>query len=534
MNVYQIVSEVINGTFSLAQLSYAVASSSSRDDTAKIIDKNKPIKNILTDLVVNEYLKSNDKLCNFITFIYVTFNDAIQYYNHWMKLNNNQLFFVYKGGNVLRLVYDQSFYMLPGDAKESIWNYYRDSFKRSDADFSIYIDPAIDNYNQVFEQITTITYYLQNYIRLIFLQDPGKWFDYYNLSDNAKINLLQSYLTKINEAGFDYQQLTLPEINLPYYPKKDTHLYFVKQSKVIDASSTAKKSIVNSVNLQPIHLTEHDNPTLNHVAKMSNAVYGNKWASEMTISVNETTTFRSNHHLIAFNLVRTKIFFNLINGTHDITAIGGELIDVSIPFKTDDTILHFFQNVKENVVTYTKLQSDCQSSFQSYSVAYLIDDLEHILFTTSKYPWDDAKYAKRLKRLIFLYYLSLFTSAAFTTNEERISYLQIFKQHFIGPLRNIQSLVCTEKGCQLDYNTDEIESFSRYHARNYPQFIGFTHLAQKIIVLHADPQISLTDYNQFIELILQNLAVLQESLLGLQKYINSSGHIDGMRIYQPV
>src|SRR5205085_670815 len=65
-------------------------------------------------------------------------------------------------------------------------------------------------------------------------------------------------------------------------------------------------------------------------------------------------------------------------------------------------------------------------SFLGYSLEYLISDLERILFYDIDYPWDDVKYAKRIKRLLYLYFITLLTNPKFNT-DKRILYINWIK-----------------------------------------------------------------------------------------------------------
>ena len=141
-----------------------------------------------------------------------------------------------------------------------------------------------------------------------------------------------------------------------------------------------------------------------------------------------------------FGLVRTKVAFNayfsgtppklehkIVNGkivSEDTGAvepdkcdvgkvirkinIGGELIDVSIPHKNDDSSLHFYKTMNKNITTYTIKSIGTEPFvFKAYTFQYLIDDIERMLFIEQVYPWIDVKYGKRIVRLMFMYFVTL-------------------------------------------------------------------------------------------------------------------------------
>ena len=47
-------------------------------------------------------------------------------------------------------------------------------------------------------------------------------------------------------------------------------------------------------------------------------------------------------------------------------------------------------------------------SISSYTIDYLIYDLEEILFNENMFPWEDKKYYKRLYRLFYMYFVDIF------------------------------------------------------------------------------------------------------------------------------
>lgn len=128
----------------------------------------------------------------------------------------------------------------------------------------------------------------------------------------------------------------------------------------------------------------------------------------MYISLNKTLEFKSGDGGITkFALIRTKINFNLILEKDEKQSkinMGGELIDVSIPHRKDESIKEVFNNMDKAISRYNITNKNKILKFNSYSLEFLIDDLEKILFHVAEYPWDDNKYVKRLNRLCYLLY----------------------------------------------------------------------------------------------------------------------------------
>ena len=93
------------------------------------------------------------------------------------------------------------------------------------------------------------------------------------------------------------------------------------------------------------------------------------------------------------------------------------MIDVSLPHKKDTSINHVFDNLSKAISRFTMTQGDNSLEFNSYSLQFLIEDLEKILFHVAEFPWNDNKYAKRLNRLCYLYFLDSFVKQ--TNNIDR-------------------------------------------------------------------------------------------------------------------
>ncbi|XWV26754.1 hypothetical protein QJ857_gp0300 [Tupanvirus soda lake] len=606
MNIEEIIHLVINGKLTTKKIWYPTGRSSSRDEGKALVEPVKELKGVMTDLVVYEFLKTPLQLCNFISLVFTTFDQAIKTYNKAKGFSDKDIFFVYKGGNILRFISNKVFYMLPGRVKDDMFSYYRDAFKKSDADFSIYINPLLDNFDQAFDEITIIAYFVQNYLRNIFLENPKKYFDYYNLSDSAKRDLYLTYLDKLNNAEVvktgvipgKFLALWTPDVDIgkKYIPKKDFEIFFEKIAKILQGTNNItksadpnKKSITTFVNLKPIHLEEFEEKELANLAESQLDIYGNISQSEIIVSVNRTTTFLAHGGIVSFNLVRTKVSFNAIRDVnlnslgeqppevseYLVDRLDGELIDVSITNKQDYNVKHFFENVDKYIVEYKLEEGECNMPFRAYSIDYLIEDLENILFVQNEYPWDDPKYAKRLKRLIFMYYLSLFLSGDFENNRDRIRYLYSLKKLVLEPISNMQSsasqlstntsqlstntsqlstntsqlstntsqLSTNTSQLSTNLNTDEqrirrennlakILSFVIAQNEKYPNLTAFKNLINRVFILYQENDaIHSENYNKFVNAIIENINILQKSLVDLEKYISSSGTIDEDKLY---
>src|SRR5439155_4648551 len=111
------------------------------------------------------------------------------------------------------------------------------------------------------------------------------------------------------------------------------------------------------------------------------------------------------------------------NGTSKIIQLDGELIDVSIVNKKDTNLIHVFDHKDKFIANYEFGIGENKFTFKGYSIEYLISDIERILFTDVEFPWEDPKYAKRMKRLLFLYFVLLLTNKKYKNVANRYEYL---------------------------------------------------------------------------------------------------------------
>lgn len=546
MNINEIVDLIINDKFTTRDLWYSTGLRTERVEAQQLVEPAKELKAVMTDMVVYEFLNTSKQVCQFISTVYTAFDDAIKLYNKSKGYSDKDIFFIYKGGNVLRFVSNQAFDLMPGRVKSDLLEYYRDSFKKSDADFSIYINPKHANFDVIFADMTNLAYLVQNYLRNIFLQNPQKYFNFYTIRQENQTDLLNKYLVKLNETEVVKNQ-TIPgkftTLSLPnsrtntgdlkqkkYLPKKDFELVFDKKANILESQDTNDPDKISStirVDLHAIHLAESDRDEIIKIAEAQNEIYGDIYQSEFIISVNRTTTFLVPGGLISFNLIRTKISFNATRVTDQDTIlnkIDGELIDVSITNRGDYVVDKFFDNAERHIAEYTLQTEDCDLKFRAYSTEYLTGDLENILFVQNAYPWDDPKYAKRLKRLLFMYYLSLFIEpSTFKNNNERIIYVDAFKNMVLLPAQ-------TYNGSNSREILDSIEKFNTSYAK-YNEPLMIKNLVARICALLQDPDLDLEKYQQFINQAIENLDVLNKSLVDLNKFIRNSGDFDEDSLY---
>lgn len=512
----------------------------STDIKKEFVDEKRELKGIMTDLVTKEFIKSHDAIINFFKTVYENFDKAIKLYNvkksgvTGQVITDDDIFFVYKGGNVLRIVAEEFLFEIPGQTSKVMKHYYKNFFKKSDADFSIYVNPKFDKvihagrnlFDELHEDVTLIAYLVQNHVRNIFLQDMSKYFDYYKYNNQYKIKIISNYIDELNKSN------AVQDESSPFYKSKFVSLGIDDMiiTKGVGGVLSGKKITVKQPDMRIravdqknliIQLTPIQNRSrtpshkLNLLKQQQKQIYkthnNSDDTSTMYISDNKLN-IKYTHITAVFGLVRTKHLFmtELVNvgGKKSQMKLGGELIDVSIPDKTDGGLQLFFNNIQQNTAHYKMLDDDDKEviSFRSYSMHELIHDLEKILFIQIDFPWDDKKYAKRINRLIYLYFINMMEVNQPLTS--KYTYLTKFQNMVLQPLAN--------------HSQQTLGSLNSFINSPSPYLFGrfAKYLAKLLNVFDpVNDAVKLTDFSNVVS---KNIMKLKQSIQKLNKFSQSS------------
>ncbi len=461
-----------------------------------INDELRPLKNVATDMVVAEFFHTEESLYNFMQLVYNTFDDTLAIYRRKKQIDEQDLFFIYKGGNVLRIVSQEFLLELPNNATRELAKFYTPFFKRSDADFSIYLNPDVKDYDKIFKEISLISYLLQVYIRNVFLGNPNRYFDFTKYNYGYQQKILRKYLAEFNDVeGFSFKNVSIDNANAVgtsniYRSRADIAIQFVnKKADNTRSDVGAKFDIVKS-------------------------------DSYMVVSYNSALDFRAGSRddfRVKFNLIRTKISFTLTDKAGKKLNVGGELIDVSIPHRLDNKLQHFYENSEGNIEYFDLTYNDCDLKFRSYSIKYLIDDLESILFKSSDYPWEDNKYVKRLNRLFYMYFVDIFMKI--DNGVERLSILKSLKE-----------LVLIQ---YAEYSTD-IESGSDAFINRYKKdnlcVTNLPYLMGNLLGKIKTPE-QVEELQKMSEVLIKNADFVIVTIENIRQYCRRDGKIRSADIY---
>ena len=310
---------------------------------------------------------------------------------------------------------------LPASASDMLASAYSKDFARSDADFSIYINPNLPKFSEHVSKITQLAYHLQQAIIEDFADDLPLFYEFFRFNSNYQKATLASYFE-----AFKNSKCFSDPSNVKFYGKK------LRQIVVGDVAYPGAQEMPY-IKI-PYKLIEFDaNETEIKITPLQ------KSSSIFYLVDNRALHFQNGPKNIRFNLVRTKVNFNLIvensRGTLENYPMGGELIDVSIPL--DQSLGHFFSALHKNVAEYHLDFHDASLKFRSYTLAALVHDIEEILFYGDSLPWDQGKYLKRINRLLYLYFVDI--NIRDLSHRERINYLEGILNNVLYPLQYLSA-----------------------------------------------------------------------------------------------
>lgn len=336
--------------------------------------RDRTIKNELTNFVNETFFIDKQKIMKFITLIFENVNNLISEIISKYKLDENDIVFMLKGGNVLNLITNNLEEFFDFYTSSVINNYYDEYTQKSDFDFSIYMNPFLKNFDKIKEELEHHLIKIMNMIKSVLSSRPSDYFSFFSFSDEIKKRLLNRLLDNINNKTNENYA------NIELFPRRSID---VKYDKIYD-----RNEIIREINVSE----QNDDP---------NFIYN---------SFNYTTQFLKNDIYISFDLFRSKVSF-ILEKDGEYTIDSGELIDISIVNKNDDNLLlhiksseGFRRFVRENFVFIPN------TKFKMINTNYIIDDLFKMLFVQGS-PWEDSKYEKRFNRLmlfIFIDYLKQF------------------------------------------------------------------------------------------------------------------------------
>jgi hypothetical protein len=491
----------------------------------------KEAQGIVTDIVIDEFLKESDKMFNFMKTICILFNDSIEYYCEKMQLNKTvkegnkyvlgDIYFMYKGGNVLRLLFNEFRKNLSNKVSNIAKNRFANFFKKSDSDFSIIINPDLPNYELVYNDMIRLSYIIQKLIRdKIFNKTPkgdgNDVFSYIEYNDAKK----QVVLKKAFEDIKSMNSVLDPENDLFYQAQilkvKVFSDSFGNNGYRKEETNSSKKDLILDI--------------LNKKSPNGDRILGTYFYSDdkyvYPISINKGLDFirgsDENPIRVKFALVRTKLNLEVTfnrNGTEEFKNIGGELIDCTVMHRLTHNLntIEKFEKGKNKMTHYTLSNGSDNIVFYGYNLDGLIKDLELILFIDKDKPWEDLKYKKRINRLFFLYMVDLFEKIK--TLDKRKELIDKFRTDIIN-------------GINLALREDKLNTIDLTLGSAFDSEYAITNIIKYLvnitqIISKNNPQIQ--DKDEFIEMmntIEENTKYINEIINGMMDYVKDEAKYD--------
>ncbi len=320
------------------------------------------IQQKLGDVTTNYIIQKleNSKYKDLFMLFYIPMNEVLENYCSLKNIEfNKDICLFYKGGNVFRILLKNIINIFDKDE-------YRKLLKRSDADFQLYINPDLTNYNIIKEEISKLVVYVL-----------------YNLKHYMKKN----NIINIPKDTDDLKNQYIEELKNNNIKVKNLEI------KVFD--STRKDFIIKLNKLYKNN--DKDYVMMNTYNSILDGIDSNR--SVYYISINTALKFQRKDNLKAqFDLIRFRRNIKLMIEEEDGSQIDlhspFEIIDVSIPTGEDYGLI----KLKKDLYKYVQEYYFENIKFLAPTIEYQLLDLHDLLFKQNEFPWTDIKYEKRITR----------------------------------------------------------------------------------------------------------------------------------------
>ena len=435
------------------------------------------LEDIFTDFNTVHFFNSLISRLRFIKLVIYTFNEFFKViYQKDTRFNANNLNLMFKGGTVIRFILTEYMRGFSKNIQDFIKHDIKKNIKMSDYDFEFMSSSNISQDD--FIQLNMLIYLVTILIRNNLYRNRHFMFDFFQLSEKTQIKKIKEVKCKLQKE-IDHNSKNMVDnnlfknINIQYIdfigcsnnilisPKpKDSniltryksinnthnHQYCKKDYGIIaDGSnlSTDKLHLIQAMDLLQLYKIPDD--------IIKNIIYPYKSFNKDEPGRNIYNRFIATHNplvensddpnnIIKFQLNRIKYIYNIyfskeinINGNKQTLYIKfpllGEILDLSHAYLADRKKNKFTIDFNRNQYFQQYSFLNYQLDFYSYSVIGLIADLDSIIFDETHYqPWNDIKYAKRLKRILYLYIFYLFSNEINDEYNNKVLDLQLLVQ----------------------------------------------------------------------------------------------------------
>lgn len=407
------------------------------------------IRDILTQYTIKNIfdLNTQNKLIHIINKIMRSM------YDQFYKKTKIRVYFIYRGGNILKM-YKSSFEsILPGQARKIFEEEFGEYFKNSDIDFY----NVIEDYQKYSEEdLILVNKYIQmmcyygTYIARIFVMNNFNLFEYCRFNTVALREDFEKLLSKMNEdkkeseiaeikktnfIGLGFNQFMYMKegydidkiLKLPKSKIIDEFIHNVDDISVFENYKKFKKSGRFDLNISPKEEHVEVNP-INYNQKnlfkenfskfMKELVEKNKIFDYYITNNNE---IYNKDEYVDFSLVRLMINYVVVyerKGKYGLTNGSSELFDLSIGHP-DDKMYSLYAT--DAIVPYVfEYDEGLEDEIYIPAIHTTIVDLAKILYEGQDFPWEDPKYGKRLYRLMILIFVEQISRSSLNEMEKKL------------------------------------------------------------------------------------------------------------------
>ncbi len=523
-------------------------------------------KNIFTKFVSNEFYKSKETNYYFYKLINNIFSSGINSYIQSKDLPKNSIQFIFKGGNILKLVAATNLNYLPHKSRMPLNKIYKKYFKKSDADFQINIKDltqeaispkTIVEMDEIENDITNLSYLLLNRVRNYLLINLLKFNDFFKLSKNEQQDIFSKLLHTIkkidkskleppfNNVDLTFNNLEFNEIsvqddkdvllvrNMP--DEKKTETYGIKDTNRDDFIITKLDDTTAEIITIPKIHELHGVDLISSVPDIQDNlnIYKNTDATSYFITINNI--------IPGFTLIRLKVLFlarYILNDELIKTPFPGEYIDITIP-KYASTKKYFEPNYINKYETEIDSENlNASIEFLTLSTDALIDDLENIIFRTDIFPWKIQKYKTRINRLILFYAFDMYSKKlSIDEKNTMLEYTIGFINYIILQCRNTSIkfsdlIIYMDRRINIfiaNNNTEFrlIKMFSNYFKTNISaQPARTTGIFHALSQDEANKDINLKNFTKWLSVIINSLLLVKKSAISDNIYKHDKQSIE--------
>lgn len=469
-------------------------------------DPDQWLKALSTDLVVKEFFNRPPQLFNFLSIVYTNFDGMLNDFMAKKGLDKGDAIFIFKGGNMLRMLAHRTFDLVTPEARSVLQEKYEQFFKRSDADFSILVNPAkvkekgLD-YEKTMTELVNLTYKKLNDIRSEMETNAPKYFGFLQFSSDYRSKVLAEYLAKAKET---------PDLKDPNNPNWNGAEILQLQFLNNQADNTLKHCrFEGGIDDSRAFTDKSEKQVVVKVLDKQKRWMRNTINRSLKFYADDTKT-----NLVNFDLVRLKILFNLIykkDGQIKVAYAPGEGIDVSFPLEPDFRTQEMYKHLDTNFARYKLQFKDTgeELNFVSESPEGLSADLREILFGQVSRPWESAKYEKRVYRIFFIGIMEMLAEYGVGSNAVA-DYVQGLNTNIIAHLVEFYQKGNDRAGLQKDLQVS-FDSLKQEHpALKELNIFMDAILGQLLTNLVKDPKPDDEEkFTALIELIKDNVAIIQ-------------------------